>query len=209
VLQDTVLFRGTIWDNIACGRPDATTEDVEAAVRLALVDEFTGRFPAGLQTPIGERGLTLSGGQRQRVAIARAIVRDAPILILDEPTSALDPASEVLVVEALHNLMATRTTLVIAHRLSTIRRADRIIVLEGGRIIESGAPATLIAAGGVYAQMLDLQGQIATGSAGMTRTPTPERGLVATDPAGQRPRTGAVPVPDFDLRLALRPDAVI
>jgi ATP-binding cassette subfamily B protein len=158
VLQDSVLFRGTIRDNIACGRPDATAQDVETAVRLALVDEFTDRLPDGLLAGVGERGLNLSGGQRQRIAIARAIVRGAPILILDEPTSALDPASEVLVVEALHNLMATRTTLVIAHRLSTIRRADRVVVLDGGRIIESGPPAILVAEGGAYARMLRLQG---------------------------------------------------
>jgi ABC-type multidrug transport system fused ATPase/permease subunit len=207
VLQDTVLFRGTLWDNIACGRPDATPEDVEAAVRLALVDEFTDRFPEGLQTPIGERGLTLSGGQRQRVAIARAIVRDAPILILDEPTSALDPASEVLVVEALHNLMATRTTLVIAHRLSTIRRADRIIVLDGGRIIETGSPATLIAAGGAYAHMLDLQGQITTRPTSTPRTPA-KGAAIAADSTGGQPPADVVPAPNRDLRLALGHDAV-
>ena len=158
VLQDSVLFRGTIRDNIACGRPDATALDVEAAVRMALVNEFTDRLPGGLLARVGERGVNLSGGQRQRIAIARAIVRGAPILVLDEPTSALDPASEVLVVEALHNLMATRTTLVIAHRLSTIRRADRVVVLESGRIVESGSPSSLIAADGTYARMLRLQG---------------------------------------------------
>ena len=164
VLQDTVLFRGSIWDNVACGRPNATAEEVEAAVKLALVDEFTDRLPDGLRTRTGERGLDLSGGQRQRIAIARAIVRDAPILILDEPTSALDSASEALVVEALHNLVARRTTLVIAHRLSTVRRADRVIVLESGRIVESGPPAALIASGGPYAQMVDLQSLASTGA---------------------------------------------
>jgi ABC-type multidrug transport system fused ATPase/permease subunit len=157
VLQDPVLLRGTILDNIASGRPDASAAQVEAAVRLALVDEFTDRLPGGLLTPIGERGADLSGGQRQRIAIARAVVRDAPILVLDEPTSALDGESEALVVDALHNLMATRTTLVIAHRLSTIRRADRVVVIDAGRIVESGPPAVLLAAGGAYARMVRRQ----------------------------------------------------
>jgi ATP-binding cassette subfamily B protein len=197
VLQDSVLFRGTIRDNIACGRPDATAQDVETAVRLALVDEFTDRLPDGLLAGVGERGLNLSGGQRQRIAIARAIVRGAPILILDEPTSALDPASEVLVVEALHNLMATRTTLVIAHRLSTIRRADRVVVLDGGRIIESGPPAILVAEGGAYARMLRLQGLGEGRHSPITRP--------VLDP---RSPINARATFDPDRRLALGPDVI-
>jgi ABC-type multidrug transport system fused ATPase/permease subunit len=159
VLQDTVLFQGTLWENVACGRPRVTEAEVRRAAQLALVDEFAERLPDGYDTFIGERGVNLSGGQRQRVAIARAIVRDAPILILDEPTSALDASAEALVVEALRNLMRDRSTLVIAHRLSTVRRADRIAVLEKGRVVEDGAHEALLAAGGTYARLARLQGQ--------------------------------------------------
>jgi ABC-type multidrug transport system fused ATPase/permease subunit len=152
-----VLFRGTIWDNIALGRIDATPSDVLTAATHALVDEFAERLPDGLHTTVGERGASLSGGQRQRIAIARAIVRDAPILLLDEPTSALDAGSEALVVEALQNLMQGRTTIVIAHRLSTVRHADRIVVLGGGRIVEVGTHDQLIAAQGAFATLSALQ----------------------------------------------------
>ncbi len=150
VLQDCTLLRGTLRDNIAIGRPWATGADIERAARLALVDEFSSRLPLGLDTPIGERGANLSGGQRQRVAIARAILRDAPILILDEPTSALDPTSEELIIAALQNLPRSRTTLVVAHRMSTIEHADRIVVLDGGRIIETGTHRALLAGDGMY-----------------------------------------------------------
>lgn len=150
VLQDNTLLRGTLWDNIAVGRPDATAFEVDRAARLALVDEFAARLPLGLDTPIGERGANLSGGQRQRVAIARAILRDAPILILDEPTSALDATSEELLVAALANLPHQRTTLVIAHRLSTIRTADRIAVIEGGRVVQEGSHAHLASVDGLF-----------------------------------------------------------
>jgi len=157
VLQDTLLLEGTLWDNIVCGQRFATEGDVRRAARLALVDEFAERLPDGLNTMIGERGTNLSGGQRQRVAIARAILRDAPIIILDEPTSALDAGSEELLLEALANLPAGRTRLVIAHRLSTVRDADRILVLEQGRIIESGTHDELVREGGLYERLASLQ----------------------------------------------------
>jgi len=163
VLQDTVLFRGTLWDNVACGRPGATWDEVDRAIGLALVDEFASRLPSGVATMLGERGVNLSGGQRQRIAIARAIVRGAPILILDEPTSALDAGAESLVVDALHNLMRDRTTVVIAHRLSTIRRADRVVVLKDGEIVEEGSHATLVGAGGEYARVAALQSRLGPG----------------------------------------------
>ena len=153
VLQDTVLLHGTMFENIAIGRPGAREADVRRAARLALVDEFACRLPDGLDTMLGERGSNLSGGQRQRIAIARAILRNSPILILDEPTSALDTESEQSIVEALSNLPAERTTIVIAHRLSTVRRADRIIVVEGGTITQAGSHDQLIACDGRYRQM--------------------------------------------------------
>ena len=153
VLQDTMLLRGTLRENIAWGRPGAREGEIERAARLALVDEFAAQFPLGLDTPLGERGVDLSGGQRQRVAIARAILRDAPILVLDEPTSALDPISEGKLVGALENLPAGRTTLLIAHRMTTIRGADRICVLADGRIVEDGDHTSLLALGGSYEAM--------------------------------------------------------
>jgi ATP-binding cassette subfamily B protein len=153
VLQDTVLLRGTIRDNIACGKPGASWSAVERAAKLALVDEFTDRLPDGLDTRVAERGVDLSGGQRQRIAIARAILRDAPILILDEPTSALDTESEELIVTALDNLPRSRTMLIIAHRLSTVRRADRIVVLDGGVIVEEGVHDALMRQGGMYSRL--------------------------------------------------------
>lgn len=153
VLQDTMLLRGTLRENIAWGRPGAPDRDVRRAAKLALVDEFAARLPQGLDTPLGERGVNLSGGQRQRVAIARAILRDAPILVLDEPTSALDAQSEQELVAALDQLPAGRTTLVIAHRLSTVRRAERICVLADGSLVEEGAHAELLELGGAYAAM--------------------------------------------------------
>lgn len=153
VLQDTVLLRGTIRDNIASGRPGASRSAVELAAERALVCEFADRLPDGLDTVVAERGVDLSGGQRQRVAIARAMLREAPILILDEPTSALDALSEELVVAALKNLPSSRTTLIIAHRLSTVRRADRILVLDGGIVVEDGTHDTLLCRGGLYSQL--------------------------------------------------------
>jgi len=157
VLQEPFLFPLSIADNIAYGRPGASAEQVEAAARTANAHEFISRLPEGYATVIGERGATLSGGERQRIAIARALLKDAPILILDEPTSALDAQTESLLLEALERLMAGRTTFIIAHRLSTIRRAQRIVVLDQGRVVEQGRHRELIAAGGHYARLHDLQ----------------------------------------------------
>ncbi len=157
VTQDTVLFDDTIARNIAYGTPDAPRDAIEAAARAAHAHEFIAASPRGYDTAIGERGQRLSGGQRQRLAIARALLKDAPILVLDEATSALDAESELLVQEALATLMLNRTSFVIAHRLSTIRRADAIIVLERGRVVETGRHDELLARGGVYASLYQLQ----------------------------------------------------
>ncbi|MEO5800561.1 MAG: ABC transporter ATP-binding protein, partial [Gemmatimonadales bacterium] len=157
VSQDTVLLHDTVRANIAYGRPDASDVDVEVAARAANAHEFIDALPDGYNTVVGERGTRLSGGQRQRIAIARALLRDAPILILDEATSALDTESERLVQEAIDRLMQDRTVLVIAHRLATVRDADRILVLDGGRVIESGSHPVLHAQGGLYRRLHDLQ----------------------------------------------------
>jgi subfamily B ATP-binding cassette protein MsbA len=157
VAQDTFLFNDTVFDNIAYGRPDASMEEVLQAAKTALADEFICRMPSGYKTLIGERGLKLSGGQRQRIAIARALLKDAPILILDEATSHLDTESERLVQQALTALMKKRTVLVIAHRLSTIRQADKIVVLDAGKIVETGTHDQLLAARGVYHRLHELQ----------------------------------------------------
>jgi ABC-type multidrug transport system fused ATPase/permease subunit len=151
VLQDTVLFRGTVLENIAFGRPGATREEIVEAARLANADQFIAKMPCGYDTMVGERGLTLSGGQRQRIGIARVLVRNSPILLLDEPTAALDTEAEKLVIDALERLMKGRTVITIAHRLTTIRDADQIIVLAGGVVAESGTHDQLIALNGVYA----------------------------------------------------------
>lgn len=157
VAQETFLFNDTVFDNIAYGRPDAKEDDVYAAAKTALADEFIHRLPKAYDTIIGERGAKLSGGQRQRIAIARALLKDAPILVLDEATSHLDTESERLVQQALNALMKRRTVIVIAHRLSTIRQADKIVVLDAGKIIEVGRHDQLIAAGGIYQRLHDLQ----------------------------------------------------
>ncbi|HKV07502.1 MAG TPA: ABC transporter ATP-binding protein [Thermoanaerobaculia bacterium] len=157
VTQDTVLFNDTIRANIAYGRSDIPLEHVREAAAAAYADEFIMELPHGYDTVIGEGGIRLSGGQRQRLAIARALLKNAPILILDEATSHLDSQSEALVQKALGNLMQDRTTLVIAHRLSTVTRADRIVVMEAGRIVEEGSHGELIALGGSYKRLYDLQ----------------------------------------------------
>ncbi len=157
VLQDSVLFRATLWQNIAYGKPDATHEEIVRAAKLANADEFIQRLPHGYDTVVGERGETLSGGERQRLAIARAIIRNTPILLLDEPSAALDPESEELVFDALARLMQGKTSVTIAHRLATARRADRIVVLDKGRIVESGTHEQLVKLGGAYAKLYRTQ----------------------------------------------------
>jgi ATP-binding cassette, subfamily B, bacterial len=157
VLQDSLLFSGTIRENIAFGRPGASDEEIIAAAVIANADEFIQRLPEDYDTLVAERGTTLSGGQKQRIAIARAILRDAPIVILDEPTSGLDAAAEQSVVDALERAAAGRTTLIIAHRLTTARLADRIIVLDRGRIVEEGTHLELLAGEGRYAHFYELQ----------------------------------------------------
>ena len=157
VPQDVALFADTIAANISYGQPDASSDDIIRAAQAAQADGFISALPDGYQTRLGERGVSLSGGQRQRIAIARAILRNAPILLLDEATSALDAESEVAVQTALEEVMKDRTTLVIAHRLATIQKADRILVFDGGRIVEEGTHATLSRKGGLYARLADLQ----------------------------------------------------
>ncbi len=157
VTQETVLFNETVRENIAYGRPQAALEEVKAAAAVAYAADFIEELPNGYDTLVGERGVLLSGGQRQRIAIARAVLVDAPVLILDEATSALDTESEALVQKALANLMENRTSIVIAHRLSTIRKADKIIVMEKGKMIEAGTHEELLARGGTYKKLYELQ----------------------------------------------------
>ena len=165
VLQDTVLFRGTILENIAFGRPNATREEIVDAARMANADEFISRMPKGYDTIVGERGSTLSGGQRQRIGIARVMVRNSPILLLDEPTAALDSESEKLVIEALERLMKGRTVIMIAHRLATVRDANQIIVINQGVVAESGNHEQLIAQNGIYAELYRTQFDAASAKA--------------------------------------------
>jgi ATP-binding cassette subfamily B protein len=157
VPQDVALFADTVIENIAYGTPGATEADVRRAAVAAQADEFIRALPEGYNTKLGERGVTLSGGQRQRIAIARAVLKNAPILLLDEATSALDAESEGAVQRALEGLMANRTTLVIAHRLATVQKADRILVMDKGRFVESGTHAELVRKGGIYARLAELQ----------------------------------------------------
>jgi len=158
VLQDTVLFSGSIWENIAYGKPEASYREIAKAAEAANATEFIDKLPGGFMAQVGERGVTLSGGQRQRIAIARAVIRQSPILILDEPSSGLDAGSEQLVFEALDRLMKDRTSIVIAHRLSTIRNAACIYVVKDGRIVENGVHAELVKReGGVYRELYNIQ----------------------------------------------------
>ncbi len=157
VAQDTFLFNDTVANNIGYGRANSTLDQIRAAARNALAEEFIERMPEGFDTMIGERGQKLSGGQRQRLAIARALLKNAPILILDEATSHLDTESEMLVQKALQNLMEHRTVIVIAHRLSTVRRADKIVVLDRGRICETGNHEELVTLGGMYQRLYEMQ----------------------------------------------------
>ncbi len=156
VFQEAALFSGSVFENIAYGKPDATLEEVVAVAKRANAHDFIMKFTDGYDTVIGERGLRLSGGQRQRVAVARAMLKDAPILILDEATSALDTKAERAVQAGLDELMEGRTTIMIAHRLSTIAGVDTIITLRDGRIDEIGSPAELAVSGGIYSELLKL-----------------------------------------------------
>jgi ATP-binding cassette subfamily B protein len=151
------MFSASIYDNISFGRPEASEEEVLAAARAAHVTEFAAELAEGLLTQVGERGITLSGGQRQRIALARAILRDAPVLLLDEATSSLDAESERAVQEAVDRLKSGRTTLVVAHRLATVRNADRILVMEKGRLMAEGSHEELLRRGGLYARLAKLQ----------------------------------------------------
>ena len=157
VLQTSLLFSTTIQENIAYGRPDASLEEVIAAAKAAQAHDFIQELPNGYDTIVGERGVTLSGGQRQRIAIARALLMDPRILILDDSTSSVDTQTEFLIQQALDWLMEGRTTFVIAHRLSTVKRADLILVMEDGRIVERGKHAELLANNGLYREIYDLQ----------------------------------------------------
>jgi subfamily B ATP-binding cassette protein MsbA len=168
VLQDTILFRGPVWQNIAYGKPDASRAEILHAAELANASEFIEKMPEGYDALVGERGATLSGGQRQRIAIARAIIRNTPILILDEPSSGLDAASEHLVFEALDRLMEGKTCIIVAHRLSTIRRADVIFVVKDGAIVERGKHDELVKAGGLYSELSELQFQSEEGEQAKT-----------------------------------------
>lgn len=158
VPQRPRVFHGTLFDNIRLGRPDADPAAVREAARLARAEEFIDRLPQGYATPVGEAGQGLSGGQIQRLALARAFLKDAPLVVLDEPTASLDPDSEALVQAAIERLAVGRTLLVVAHRLATVRGADRIVVLDGGRVVESGAHRELMAAGGLYRRMVTAYG---------------------------------------------------
>lgn len=181
VPQESVIFSTSIANNIRYGRPDATDEEIRAAAQAAYAEEFISRLPEGYETQVGERGVVLSGGQRQRIAIARAILRDAPVLLLDEATSALDAESEAYVQKALEALMKNRTTLVIAHRLATVRNADRILVLDHGRVVAEGRHEELMKSDGLYARLARLQFMDADGGAS-----APENGFATAKAVSAR-----------------------
>jgi ATP-binding cassette subfamily B protein len=157
VPQDVAIFADTVLENIRYGSPDASADDVRKAAVAAQADAFIRALPEGYDTRLGERGVSLSGGQRQRLAIARAILKNAPVLLLDEATSALDAENERAVQQALEVVMRNRTTLVIAHRLATVQQADRILVMDEGRVVESGTHAELVGKGGLYGRLAALQ----------------------------------------------------
>jgi ABC-type multidrug transport system fused ATPase/permease subunit len=157
VSQDPILFNDTIYNNIILGTGGASQERVEEAARIAHVDHFIGQKSDGYNTMVGDRGVRLSGGERQRVTIARAVLKNPPIMILDEATSSLDTESERIVQEAINTLMANRTCIVIAHRLSTVQHADEIIVMDHGQIAERGTHQSLLAHGGIYKRLVDMQ----------------------------------------------------
>ena len=157
VPQETILFNGSVYDNILYGRLDATKEEIEEAAKAANAHDFIMELPDGYNTMLGDRGVNISGGQRQRIAIARAILKDPRILILDEATSALDTESERVVQEALNRLMVGRTSIIIAHRLSTIKNADRILVLDKGKLVEDGTHEELMNKNGLYAHLYQIQ----------------------------------------------------
>ncbi len=196
-MQDTFLFDGSIRENVAFSRPQATEQQIREACRIARVDEFAAGFEKGYDTIVGERGVKLSGGQRQRVSIARAILADPAILILDEATSSLDSESEALIQEGLSYLMRGRTTFVIAHRLSTIRRADQILVVEGGRIVERGRHESLYALHGRYYDLYTRQHGVQTNlflapGEGEEQSAEPESGKPPARAASGNPLSDAV-----------------
>ena len=157
VFQDVMLFDETVMENIRLGRGDATDEEVMAAARAAQCEEFIQRLPQGYQTNIGENGSALSGGERQRISIARALLKNAPIVLLDEATASMDAESETLVQDALSVLLKDKTVMVIAHRMRTVANADKIVVLDDGKVSEMGTPAELMAKGGLYSNLVALQ----------------------------------------------------
>jgi len=157
VIQEPILFSTSIRENIAYGRPEATQAEIEDAAKAANAHDFILELADGYNSQVGERGVRLSGGERQRIAVARAFLKDAPVLILDEPTSNVDSRTELVIIDALDRLMTNRTTFIIAHRLSTIRRADQILVIDHGQIVERGTHAELVAKKGLYAELYEIQ----------------------------------------------------